>query len=209
MGTKATGQTTRQPELLSLADCHRRLLDDPSVVQAPSYVVLKRWSAAGLLDSARLRQPGERRERYAYGKVRALVHKRKGEAVPEAPVPDRTGTKPATPLSPVGDSVPPVPPDATDASTEGAGPALALLTNLVQGLIETADAIASELADLRHMRHTLMTKYDAEAALLRERDSLQRAELSRLRQDTSTVDVAKLQMTLQQLLQRLPAPQPR
>ncbi len=152
-------------ELMALPQCAARLaLPTELGGRAPALVSLKRWSAAGVLQSAQHFPAGRNRPLYDYQAVKAICQSklpmRFDEAGQAAAALAPPGTA-STDLTPVLERL---------AGLEAALQAQASQQQAALKEISTHLAKLSSAAEnLEHTRRSLMTRYDAEMTTLRTR----------------------------------------
>lgn len=164
-GTTGLDPLGQAQELMALPQIAARLAMEGELgARAPALVSLKRWSAAGALNSAQRFPDGRNRPLYVYQAVKAICQAklplRFDDLPPEGSTPSPV-TEAKVDLTPVLERM---------AALEGAYRQQQLQTQ--QALADIAQQLARLAAatdTLEHTRRTLMTRYDAEITALRSR----------------------------------------
>ena len=192
---------SQQPTGVSLNICAERLrAADALGDQAPAHITLKRWSADGKLASAVIRH-GKRKLYDPQQVLRIAVQAQKGRVTHEG-----AGSQVAVTALPSSS------PDssASQPRNEGVPADRVLLDRIALGIEGLRDefmnrlaSIENGLSNLEATRRLLMTKYDAEATLLRGRVASLERDASAAQGSTPSVDVAKLNMLLSRVSDQL------
>jgi hypothetical protein len=196
-------------EPISLTECALRLRAELGDA-APALVTLKRWSAAGHLDTAKHLARHASRARYQFPIVLQIA-KSKRDTRQEPPAatsadagegrelgrgvdPDALVSLEAMIDRSVRAAVDAARPPSTQEAIDGA---------VSRALDQVLAKMAAPLANLEAARRMLMSKYDAEANLLRQRIEELQLENQRLKLRASDVDAGKMNSLLQRILDRL------
>lgn len=209
---------------LSLQECSDLLQKE--VPSAPALVTLKRWSAGGILDGAKMYPDGATRPKYNYEVVLKIVKKHISINAPTAPtakkgvVQIQDSSAPAVSLSvSTGDDVTPtqslaqmVPPTPVAAPLFNEGALVEAIKELINAELRPilSDAIAQSqkqmidgLTNLDSIRKILMVKYDAEIHSLRTRLNEVLAENERLKESSSGLNAERINAHLGRISMKL------
>lgn len=190
-----TLQASHTSPMLSLMDCSNRLREEIGEV-APAYITLKRWSAAGRLDEAMDRLPG-RRPLYDYAIVRNLVGRFLGARLSPSTTPG-----PADPASVAAEESPQEVNGLQRGelelllrrlveSQEAQAAAIAELRDSITPLMRHATSMASAVEQLDAVRKMLMRTSDAEITSARQRLEQAQKEITRLAELANPVSQAR------------------
>lgn len=211
-------------ELLSLPECQARLRASVGP-HAPTLITLKRWSASGKLDAAKV-QSGRARPRYRYGDVEEVARKHAARSTSARARDHRVKAAARAGVAGQGENaVLIVDRGDLDALKSAVGEQLAKLGG---GLMEEvkagiADKILGEVvaqamtaamsrltkdivetvASVEVIRRTLMLKYDSETAMLRARNEELKAENDRLKRAAVDLDAQRISAQLNKIIDRL------
>lgn len=214
-------EQTGEPRLATLQEC-ALLLDKDETVQAPKLITLKRWSASGQLDSAKVIPSGSSRPKFNYAEV-LIVARRNQKALKtrssptgrSAHVLQRDQREPLSPafqrrieplqaphtsnaplhldeLSVVGD---------VDMNALARAVAAQMKPLVTESLEAVQQQMLNGLANLDAVRKMMMLRYDTELHSTKERLAALTAENATLKE--AVMDAARLNMQLRKINEKL------